>query len=124
MAAEKASTALLSRAVTHTVVPSLEVTTRAGLQPAFTVDTTDLAGLASACPMFTTLSVPSDGCGVACRWKLVTYSHCPSGDAVMPTGCWFSGTNPLKSDLLNPCDRARPRLKTAILVVFCIVTNA
>lgn len=38
----------LPRAVTHTVPPFFEVTTRTGLQPAVTVDTTACAGSAGA----------------------------------------------------------------------------
>src|SRR6202007_1477559 len=106
---------------THTVGPS--VMTRAGLHPAPTVDTTALAGRVSAVATLITLSVPADGMGRTERWKLVAYSHLPSGETATPTGCTSSGTKPTKSDGPNPLVSALLRLNTARWVVCCRVTN-
>ena len=57
------------------------------------------------------------------RWKLVAYSHLPSGEAARPTGCTPRGTKPAKSDGPKPRLSARARLNTAMSVVSCKVTN-
>ena len=74
-AAEKASSALLARAVTHTVEPPDVVITRPGSQPAGAVAWTEPAGCDSARATLITLSVPWSACGS--RFWLVTYSHWP-----------------------------------------------
>jgi hypothetical protein len=72
--------------VTHTTLPSDEVTTRTGPQPAMAVATTASAGLVSARARLTTLRVPSEAVGPGRRCMLVTYSQWWSGDCAIPTG--------------------------------------
>ena len=58
LAAENASSELPARAVTRTILPSAEETTRTGLQPAATFGTTDSAGSDPAAGTLMTVSVP------------------------------------------------------------------
>ena len=90
----------LSRAVTHTVPPLAEVTTRTGLQPASTLDTTECAGSVSALYRLITDSDPwaPPAAPGPFRWgrftSLVAYSPSPSGATAIPTGAIPMGMFP------------------------------
>jgi len=124
--AEKPSSRSLSRAVTQTTLPSAEVITRTGLQPAATVATTEAAGSVSARRRSMTVRVPwlRALTGAARATSLVAYSHRPSGDTARPTGAWPAGMSPMRSDGPKPWASARCRLKTAISWLSYRLTNA
>ena len=89
VAAENASSASLARAATQTTLPSAEVMTRTGLQPAVTLAMTERAGSDSAVATLMTASVPT-----ALFWlwsSLVEYSQRPSGETASPTGATCVG---------------------------------
>src|SRR5579871_2595723 len=126
--AEKPSSTSLSRAVTHTVPPLLDVITRTGLQPAVTVDTIAWAGSVSALCTLITASVPwpPPKLRLSCPWcearctslrdrsSLVEYSQSPSGDTASPTGAIPAGTSPTKPEVRKWLASACCRLNTAI----------
>src|ERR1700761_4889631 len=119
--AEKPSSALLSRLVTHTVVPS--VMARTGSQPASAVVLTALAGSVSASAVSSTETVPSPWAWLAAFIMLVTYISLASGENVSPTGCWSRLTLPTTADEPNPWVSAVCRLNTAMAALSCRVTN-
>lgn len=58
------------------------------------------------------------------RFWVVTYSHWPSRDTVIPIGLIPSWTSPTKPDVRSPLASAARRLNTAIVPLFSSVTNA
>ncbi len=87
--------------MTQTSVPSLDVITRTGWQPASTVATTDAAGSVSARRRETAVSVPCPASSlldevalVGSAISLVAYSQRPSGETASPTGASPSGMAP------------------------------
>ncbi len=130
LAAEKPSSVSLALAVTQTTLPSADVMTRTGWQPALTMTTTERPGSVSARRMLMTCSVPwpprpprPDGRAPSAS-SLVAYSHRPSGDTARPTGAWPAGMSPMRSDGPKPWASARCRLKTAISWLSSRLTNA
>jgi hypothetical protein len=83
---------LLPLAATQTTLPSADVRTRPGLQPAATVATTARAGSISAAATLTTCSEPYGIPALAA--SLVTYSQRPSGENPIPTGSRSVGMAP------------------------------
>src|ERR1700761_8944537 len=119
--AEKPSSALLSRLVTQTVVPS--VMARTGSQPASAEFLTALPGSVSASAVSITETVPSPWVWFAAFIMLVTYISLASGEKVIPTGCWSRLTLPTTADEPNPWVSAVCRLNTAMAALSCRVTN-
>src|ERR1700742_4482459 len=119
--AEKPSSALLSRLVTQTVVPS--VMARTGSHPASAEAFTALDGVVSASAVSITDTVPTAAPWVLALVMLVTYISLASGEKVSPTGCWPRLTLPTTADDPNPWVSAVCRLNTAMAALSCRVTN-
>src|ERR1017187_8547086 len=92
LAAEKARSVLLSRAVTQTYLPAPVVRTRIGTQPADAVALSAEAGFVSARLTSMTLRPPCSE--FLLRFEGVAESQRPSGDTDMPTGPSPRGTVP------------------------------